>query len=164
MIRIASSEYNPNAWALEIYVSGCTRHCKGCHNEELQDYSRGVPWQEWLERNRKKLTSPLVKRLWILGGDVLCQDMPSYHGMMRAFKDLGLEMWLWTGCEYESIPESYHVWDYFYAVKAGPYELSNTRSSSYRLESSLGELSLKLAGDNQGIYICGKRQIPVENP
>ena len=160
MIRIASSEYNPNAGALEIYVSGCTRYCRGCHNEELQDYSRGIPWYEWLELNKRKIESRLVKRIWFLGGDVLCQDLRSYHRMMRAFKEFGLEMWLWTGCEYNRISDSYYIWDYFDVVKAGPYDVTSTKSSLYNLQTPAGKFRLKLAGENQCIYIQGKLKIP----
>lgn len=161
VIRIASTEYNPNARALEIYVSGCTRKCKGCHNIELQDYSRGILWEEWLVKNNKKLHNPLIKRLWILGGDLLCQDIQSYHDMMSSFKKHKLEMWLWTGCEYDKIPSDFQIWKYFDVVKAGPYDCGDHKYSFFNIVTDNGAFKLRLSGSNQQIYLSRNKIYPL---
>ena len=160
MIRIASTEYNPNARALEIYVSGCTRFCHGCHNSELQDYNRGVIWSEWLEKHIKKMYNPLVKRLWFLGGDVLCQEVESYHEMLEHFKHFDKEMWLWTGCEYKEIPSEFRVWDYFDVIKAGRYDCHSKGKSTYAIKTSAGSFKLNLSGTNQRIYVHKNLLLP----
>lgn len=75
MIHIIGSEPNLAHAALEIYVSGCTRACPGCHNPEAQGYGKGLKWPRWLAQNawkiRQGLNEKLFRRLWILGGDPL---------------------------------------------------------------------------------------------
>ena len=34
---------------VSLFVSGCTHHCKGCFNEEAQDFAYGAPFTPAVE-------------------------------------------------------------------------------------------------------------------
>lgn len=108
--------------AVELYVSGCTRHCKNCHNPELQSYDVGE------EVNYEKLISELSShREWfdivsILGGDLLCQNDKQADLLVWTIRTLleDKQLMLFTGAELEEIP----LWafEYFDIIKYGSYK------------------------------------------
>ena len=150
-LSIISSEYNPSHQALEIYVAGCSRKCPGCHNPETWDYTKGFIWPVWIDRNRAKFTNPLLKHIWILGGDLLTQ-----HDFMDAYEFLktlarksarGLKFWLWTGGELRDVP------DYFFSrfsfIKTGRYrEELDPVTFAYAEDAP----TLTLASSNQKLW------------
>ena len=93
MIHIIGSEPNLAHAALEIYVSGCTRACPGCHNPEAQGYGKGLKWPRWLAQNawkiRQGLDEKLFRRLWILGGDPLCQPEHEIVELLHSLRRIG---------------------------------------------------------------------------
>lgn len=106
MIHIIGSELNPTHGALEIFISGCDRACPGCHNPEAQQYGRGLKWPRWLAQNAWKIRqgpeSGLFHRLWIVGGDLLCQPEHEAVELLHSLRRVGgkrMELWLWTGAE-----------------------------------------------------------------
>ena len=114
MIHIIGSELSTAHAALEIYVSGCTRACPGCHNPEAQHYGRGLKWPRWLAQNtwkiRNGLDDALFHRLWIMGGDLLCQPEHEAVELLHSLRRVGgksMELWLWTGAEaLKDVPKS----------------------------------------------------------
>ncbi len=55
-----------------LFLQGCDRHCKGCHNESTWDMNKGVPYEvSELARLLKKVC--INKKLTITGGEPLCQ-------------------------------------------------------------------------------------------
>lgn len=107
--------------AYEIYPSGCTRNCPGCHNPELQDFNYG----EYLDI-AKLIEDIKSKEKWIdiisfLGGDLLCH--PKYEAMLlviaikSAFPDK--KLWLFTGATEEELPK--WVKEIFDVIKVGKY-------------------------------------------
>ena len=53
-----------------IFVSGCTHHCKGCFNEEAQDFHYGQPFTREVEdRLLEDLSPSFVSGLTLLGGE-----------------------------------------------------------------------------------------------
>ena len=119
---------NPNATgpydgiAYEIYVSGCTHHCPGCHNPELQWFDYG---DEWEDKKKEIFADLFDMRGWydciaILGGDLLSQDRKVAQEMVRELKlRTQVPIWLFTGNDVEKIPR--WVWKKFDVVKYGPY-------------------------------------------
>ena len=153
MIYIVDSITNVPHSAFEIYVSGCTRHCKGCQNEEIQAFGIGTPWVEWEKKNSRKYLNPLIKRIWILGGDLLCQ---SYEDIVYMIKNIrqktDKELWLWTGETLDNIlnnSDFKHIAKQFDYIKSGPYDANNTNSYEYPLDDGV---TLKIIGDNQKIH------------
>ena len=105
--------------AFEIYVSGCTSNCKGCHNPELQNFSFGREY-----RVDKLLMKLEESRGWFdiiawLGGDLL--DQPDAEEYARLVKNMhqNTPMYLFTGKEYKDIPKwCFELFDW---IKFGPY-------------------------------------------
>jgi len=119
---------NPNATgpydgvAYEIYVSGCSLHCKNCHNPELQWFDYGTDWKEMRDQVAADL---LDMKGWydciaILGGDLLSQDRVIAKKFIEDLKIMTpVPFWLFTGYDVDKIPK--WVWQYFDVVKYGPY-------------------------------------------
>lgn len=153
MIYIVDSITNIPHSAFEIYVSGCTRHCKGCQNKEIQAFGIGTPWVEWERKNSKKYLNPLFKRIWILGGDLLCQSYEDIIYMIKNIKEkTDKELWLWTGETMENIKKNQdflHIVRQFDYVKSGPFDIDNKESYEYTLSDGT---KLKIIGNNQKVY------------
>ena len=92
---------------VSLFVSGCKFNCKGCFNQEAQNFDYG---QEFTEETKKKIleqiSRPYVAGLSILGGDPLWQ---SYDGMLDLAKlafevrQMGKTVWIWSGFQWEDI-------------------------------------------------------------
>ena len=64
--------------AVEIYLSGCMRRCKNCHNPELVDFNFGkkLDYEEVLKYLKER--EDLFKIISITGGDPLAQDSKAF--------------------------------------------------------------------------------------
>ena len=110
-----------NKSALEIYISGCKRHCKNCCNPELQNFKIGENFSKnHLDyiKERKSFFDVIA----ILGGDLLDQNE---HFACKFSLQLSIlfenkELWLFTGHNKEEIPD--WVWEIFDYVKIGEYK------------------------------------------
>lgn len=101
-MHIAGYEINYEHSALEIFVSGCTRGCPGCHNPELQAYGVGKKWQRWIRDHAYHLTyeySRLINKIWVMGGDLLCQPPEDAVEFLKALRKAApeLQIIVWTG-------------------------------------------------------------------
>lgn len=114
--------------AVEIYVSGCWRGCKGCHNPQMQSFDYGKPL------NYKELTEELrgyenwFDIIGVLGGDLLCQDYIEsriFGGVLKAFFP-DKKLWLFTGAELDDVP--HWCLEIFDVIKTGTYEESLRQS------------------------------------
>lgn len=121
-MRIVSTQYSGKYEALEVYVSGCTRGCPGCHNSELYDFNLGDEFTtRWLNDFVRKINAyrKVVKKVWVLGGEPLDQDQAQLIKLLEAAKSCGVEVWLFTGYEAEDVPEDIaRLCDY---IKCGRY-------------------------------------------
>ena len=116
---------NGPGWRVSLFVSGCTRRCKGCFNPETWSFTYGQPFtRETLDELLKALDNPNVQGLSILGGDPMepenmivveeiCEKVKSW----RPDKDI----WCWTGRNYEDIKDSSVMWNIDILVD-GPFE------------------------------------------
>jgi len=110
-MKIASVQFpvfNPYKVATaEIYVSGCTRNCCGCHNPELANFEYGEELDIDKLITRLNERKELFKAISISGGDLLCHSQEDAFKL--AFKLKGAfpdkEFWLFTGeNEFSNIP------------------------------------------------------------
>lgn len=151
MLRVIGTEYNPAHQAFEVYVAGCTRNCPGCHNPESHSFGKGRRWPEWLRDNRFKLGTRTFKRVWVLGGDLLCQpdmvDALEFIKALRRAMPEHMELWLWTGGEPEDVPAELISWLSF--VKTGAYRQTEC---SRLVRYDEGGIPLLLASDNQRLW------------
>lgn len=90
-----------------IFLSGCTRHCKGCFNPETWDFNWGEPFnKEAKEALKEHLKNPQIKGLSILGGEPLDQNINGLQELIDLANythSLGKDVWLWTGYCWEEI-------------------------------------------------------------
>ena len=110
--------------AVEIYVSGCTRGCTGCHNPELQNFDYGILLNE--ENLQKLKIELLTKSKWydiisILGVDLLCQTREDAEGFSRFLKHYWSDktLYLFTGADFDDLPK--WVFDVYDIIKCGVY-------------------------------------------
>lgn len=155
-MHIAGMEVNWPCRALEIYVSGCTRNCPGCHNPELQKYGVGKKWQRWIRDNSHALKyewSILADKLWIVGGDLLCQPPEDAVEFLKALHRTVPEMTIcvWTGEDDWTLidPDIFKLADSF---KLGSYKKDLPgRKTSYP-DDELGTVPVRLASENQYFF------------
>jgi anaerobic ribonucleoside-triphosphate reductase activating protein len=84
-----------------LWVSGCSLHCKGCHNPETWDLNSGLPFndaarQEFFEA----LGKPYIQGCTFSGGHPLeKENMAEVYKLIRWIKEYfpDKDIWLYTG-------------------------------------------------------------------
>lgn len=152
-MHIAGAEINYTYNAFEIYVSGCTRDCKGCQNPELQKYGVGKKWQRWMRDNKHLITNcceGLVDKVWIVGGDLMCQPVEDAVEFLKEIRKANpsIQIVVWTGAEdIDTIDEeTFELADGF---KLGPYIKTRKSYEADYIDPKLGDTTVKLASSNQ---------------
>ena len=93
-----------------IFFQGCPHHCIGCQNPETHDYFKG----EMIH------TTDLIKAvrgiqhidgITLSGGDPLYQPKDAME-IAKAAKDMGLNVWCYTGHVFENIVICNHTYIY----------------------------------------------------
>lgn len=86
-----------------IFMQGCLRNCKGCQNPATHDLNGGKIFdtKEIIQSIKK---NPLLSGITLSGGEPLLQISPAAE-LARAAKNLGLNVWCYTGYKFEKIPE-----------------------------------------------------------
>jgi anaerobic ribonucleoside-triphosphate reductase activating protein len=92
-----------------IYVSGCTLHCKGCHNSEAWSFKSGQPFtSEVLDKIIQSLEPEYIDGLSILGGEPTeTENTPEVCKIVSAVKALlpRKSIWIYSGRTYEELQE-----------------------------------------------------------
>lgn len=85
-----------------IFMQGCLRHCEGCHNPATHPLDGGkiVDTDELIAAIKK---NPLLSGITLTGGEPLLQISPAIE-LAKATKNLGLNVWCYTGYTLEEIP------------------------------------------------------------
>ena len=146
-MRINNLQYNERHQALEIYIPGCDGYCKGCHNDVLFDFNNGKEWRTFKEMISEKAQTCLVKRIWVMGGEPLLNDIDELEKLFEFLSGFNKELWLWTRFNQERIPGN--IIGYLSYAKTGEY---NENLSDYE-EDILG---IRLASLNQRIIDLGR--------
>lgn len=102
-MNIASTQYNLKNKAIEIYLSGCTLKCKGCHNYDIWDFNKGKYWTEYKEKVEEYCNNILVDNIWILGGEPLQQEKDDLKQLLLIIKKSKKDIMLWTGFNEKNI-------------------------------------------------------------
>lgn len=107
--------------AVEIYVSGCTRNCKGCHNPQMQSFDYGEPLNYLALTRELRDHKEWFDIIAILGGDLLCQDYDAAISVVCSLKIAfpQKKLWLFTGAELFDVPP--WALHYFDVIKTGKY-------------------------------------------
>ena len=87
-----------------IFVTGCTRHCPDCFNEEYQDFHAGKPWTDAeTALVISYLKDDNVEGLTLLGGEPM-QNAKGLAKVVRAAKAaVGKSTWVYSGYLWEEI-------------------------------------------------------------
>lgn len=147
-MNIVSVDYNPETNAVEVYLSGCTRKCPGCHNSKLFDFTVGTPWKEHLGL---LASNHFVERVMVMGGEPLDQDRAELFALLAFLRDHYNDVWLFTG--YDVVPESIRAVVHY--CKVGPY-IEGRDTRYWNFGDGTG---VTLASDNQkiiggGLLLC----------
>ncbi len=87
-----------------LWVSGCTHHCKGCHNKRTWKFNTGHAFTPQVEKVLfDEIDKPYIKGLTLSGGDPL--DSPDgVLELLQHFRDRfgdSKDVWIYTGYTYE---------------------------------------------------------------
>lgn len=129
-----------------LWTQGCPNHCPGCQNPETWDYEAGflVSIDEIIERLSafKGQTG-----LTFCGGEPFVQAKACREIAERVRKELGWDVWSFSGFTYEIIKEfGGEPWEFLKSLDAlidGPFILSQ-RDLSLRFRGSKNQRLLKL--------------------
>ena len=87
-----------------IFFQGCIHKCEGCHNPETHDLNGGFMLDtNFIIANIKK--NPLLNGITLTGGEPLLQIAPAIE-IARETQLLGLNVWCYTGFDYENLPHN----------------------------------------------------------
>lgn len=87
-----------------LFLQGCRKNCKGCHNRQIQEHGNGTMM------NIDKLISFIDKnccnkRITISGGEPL-EQLDSLEILVDRLKNKGYEVCVYTGWELQFVPKS----------------------------------------------------------
>ena len=106
LIRIAGlvpeSYVDGDGIRFAVFMQGCLRNCEGCHNPETHapDGGRLVDTGEIISAIKK---NPLLNGVTLTGGEPLLQ-IDAATEIARAAKSFGLDVWCYTGFNFEDLP------------------------------------------------------------
>lgn len=90
-----------------LFVSGCSHHCKGCHNPESWNPDNGKEFTEEVKEKLFKLIDrPYIDGLTLSGGDPLfCNNIKDIRQLCFEFKQKfpNKTIWLYTGYTLDKI-------------------------------------------------------------
>lgn len=86
-----------------LYVQGCKRHCKGCHNPQTWDLRGGNVYNTGELAELIAIQSP-TNRITISGGEPLLQT-ESVSDLIYFLKRRGFDIALYTGNELKDVPK-----------------------------------------------------------
>lgn len=92
-----------------LFISGCSHHCKGCHNPESWNPNNGKKFtKETKEKLFKLIDKPYIDGLTLTGGDPLYKDnIKDVANLCMEFKQRfpNKTIWLYTGYSFEEIKQ-----------------------------------------------------------
>lgn len=88
-----------------IWLCGCSRHCKGCFNQQLADFNAGklLTPQAMKKFVHLGVSNKEVVGFSILGGEPLEQNVDEMMAFMKMLRDTNKTIWIWTGYVYEEL-------------------------------------------------------------
>lgn len=104
-IKVTSPDINNGTgFRATLWVAGCSRHCKGCHNPETWNYNQGKT--KILKEVLEALKPNYIQGLTISGGDPLLQNKKSLIQLYVLLKIVKLkypkkDIWIYSSEIYE---------------------------------------------------------------
>lgn len=125
-----------------LFLQGCSSHCKGCQNRELQQYNLGkmMTIDEILELINTKCRN---KKITISGGEPLDQ-LSSLFVLIKKLHDMNFDICLYTGFLLNDVPiEIINMLNY---IKVGEY-IEELRTITTPFYGSVNQKFIILSGD-----------------
>lgn len=98
---------NGTGFRVVLWCSGCSHHCKGCHNQETWDKDFGRPFTEKEKEILYELLSkPYIQGITFSGGDPLFSaNLDDVFALLQDLrKDFpDKDIWMYTGYTYEEL-------------------------------------------------------------
>lgn len=94
-----------------LWVSGCSLHCKGCHNPQTWDFNSGQLFDDAAKQELfEALDKPYIQGITFSGGNPL--DEQNRHEILNLILEIHLmfpekDIWCYTGYTFEEICEQY---------------------------------------------------------
>lgn len=89
-----------------IFVTGCNHHCKGCFNEEYQDFDFG---EKWTDKETREVIEDLklqeVSGLTLIGGEPMEHPHELKEIVKKIKREVDKSIWVYSGFTYEKILE-----------------------------------------------------------
>ncbi len=128
-----------------IYMAGCTHACPGCHNPQSWDFAGGTPMtiDEIMEIVREEDFDVTLS-----GGDPLCSPAATLE-LVKALKEDGRNVWVYTGYTWEEIMERGDLREIVGMVDAvveGPY-VEGLRDPDLRFRGSSNQRIVNISGE-----------------
>ena len=106
--------------SLSVYLSGCEKHCPGCHNPEAQDFDYGEDFtlEKFAEINEKIDKNGILRTLSILGGEPLHdKNLATTDALVKWIHHRHPEtkVYIWTGYTLEELQQMPH-WDFIQQI------------------------------------------------
>ena len=93
---------------VSVFVSGCRRHCPGCHNEQAWDFGYGEPYTEETKEYILTLLEPdYIDGITILGGEPFEPENAEELGelLLEVVNRTEKSVWVYTGYTLEELME-----------------------------------------------------------
>lgn len=88
-----------------IFMQGCMRRCKGCHNPSAQSLLGGkLMWVNDIIQDWKNY--PLINGITLTGGEPFLHA-GAVEELARAAKEKGLSVWCYTGYRFEELGQAF---------------------------------------------------------
>lgn len=90
-----------------LWTSGCSHHCKECHNPQTWDPNAGMLFDEMAKKELfEALSKPYIKGITFSGGDPLfAGNLETISKLIKEIRETfpDKDIWLYTGYVYEDI-------------------------------------------------------------
>ncbi len=84
-----------------FFSQGCIHNCKGCFNPDTHPFTGGE-LRDMDELIQDVKENPMIKGITFSGGDPF-EQADKFSCMAKEFRDLGLNIWSYTGYKFEYI-------------------------------------------------------------
>lgn len=115
---------NGDGIRVTLWVQGCNRYCKGCHNPETWDRCLGQPWTEESEQELfEALDKDYISGITYSGGHPLEKyNIETVTDISKKIKEKfpNKTQWLYTGFVWEDIKDL-EIMKYIDVLVDGPY-------------------------------------------
>ena len=114
-----------------LFVSGCTRHCKGCFQPQTWDFSYGEPFtQETIDSILASLSPAHIAGLTVLGGEPFePANQAAVEELLRQVRAAYPQksLWAFTGYTLEELtsPTALEILSYLDVLVDGPFQMEN---------------------------------------